>query len=249
MIKKDYFFEYGGLNSNEFGLQIKDWNYLDAPEKNIEEVEVLGKNGSLFIDHGNYKNRIIDITCLVDLRGRNKNEVANKMNEWLLLDASYKKLKISDDEEHYFEAICINKLSFTEILGDFFEIIISFSAKPFKKNNRENIVEVNKGETITVYNDSKIEAEPIIKVYATASEVNCGFTINNKNYSFGGHPKKEFIIDSELMYLYREENGIVENYNAYYKSDDFPMLKHGENIIKINSNINKIEINTNINYL
>lgn len=246
---KDYFFEYNGLNSNEFGLLIKDWNYLDSPEKNIEEVEVPGRNGSLFIDHGNYKNRIIDITCLVDLRDKDKNEVANKLNEWLLLDSSYKKLRISDDVDTYYEATCINKLSFTEILSDYFEIVISFSAKPFKKNNKNESIIILKGDTVTIYNPSKIEAEPILKITTTLKEAVCSFSLNNNSYSLANHPATEFTIDSELMYVYRDNNGLIENYNSYYRNDFFPTLQSGENIITGLKNIKQIELIPNIKYI
>lgn len=248
-MNKDYFFEFDGLNSNEFGLQIKNWNYLDAPERSFEEIEVPGRNGSLIIDDGNYKNRVIDITCLVDLRGKDKNIVGNKMNEWLLMDKQYKKLRISDDMDNYFEAICINKLSFSEILGDFFEIIISFSAKPFKKSSRNEMIEIKKNEVATIYNDSKVEAEPLIKVYTSIKGTVCSITINNYNYSFKNHPEKEFVIDSEMMHVYREINGLIENYNQYYTSDEFPILKHGENTISLVGNIDRIEIYPNIKYL
>lgn len=249
MAKKDYFFEYDGENSNNFGLLVKDWNYLDSPEKNIEEIEIDGRDGSLFVDYGNYKNRIIDITCLVDLRGQDKNTVATKLNEWLLIDKKYKKLRISDDMEHYFEAVCINKLSFVEIIEDMFEILITFSAKPFKKNEQNDAINVLKGETVSIFNPYKTESETLIKVTTTIAGIVNSFWVNNIQYRIANCKYKEFYIDTDLMYVYADDNGIMTNCNEAYQSEDFPVLGAGENIISGLSNIEKLEIIPNFKCL
>lgn len=249
-MQKDYFFTFDGINSNSFGLKIKDWNYMDSPEKDIEEVHVPGRNGSLFIDNGGYKNRVIDIICLVDLREADKNRIGTKLNEWLLFDSKYKELCISDDEMHKFQAVCINTLSFTEILRDYFEVMISFSAKPFKEENKEEPIILTKElQRVKIYNDSPFEAEPIIDFKCTVDGTVVSVFINDVPYGFSLHPEKEFTIDSEKMHVYREVDGIVENYNKYATFDEFPVLLPGENEVYFSGNIKELTIHPNIKYL
>lgn len=48
---------FGGECSKDFGLYISGSGAFNAPERDIETVEVPGRNGSLIIDNGRYKKR------------------------------------------------------------------------------------------------------------------------------------------------------------------------------------------------
>lgn len=245
-----YKFKFGGKCSSEFGIKIKNWNYLNSPEKNVEEIEIPGRNGSLFIDEGTYKNRIIDIECFIDLRGKNKTEMACKLSEWLLHDKSYRKLVFSDNSDYIYEAICINKLDFSEIVTDYFEFILSFSAKPFiSKTDIIQEINIDNSNGITIYNDSVIEAEPILEVETSLGGVTSYLIINNRRYELKEHKLGTIKIDSELMNVTRISGGLEVNYNEVMTNAEFPYLEVGENRISWEGNIKNIKLIPNIKYL
>lgn len=245
-----YKFQFGGRCSSEFGIKIKKWNYLNSPEKNIEEIEVPGRNGSLFIDNKTYKNRIIDIECFIDLRGKNKSEMACKLSEWLLHDKNYKELRFSDNQDYVYEAICINKLDFEEIIDDYFEFILSFSAKPFtKKVDIISEIDIKTSDGIVLYNDSIIEAEPIWEITTYGGNQTSYLIINNRRYELKNHKAGLITIDCELMNITYDNNGVINNYNDVMTNADFPYLDVGENKIIWEGFIKNIKLKPNIKYL
>lgn len=241
-----HYFEFDGISSKDFNIKIKKDNFLDLPERHFEELEIEGRNGSLFIDYGTYKNRIIDIECHIDLRNEDDIfTIASQMTKWLKKDCKYKKLISSQNEDYYYEAVCINKISFEEILKNYNSFILSFSAIPFRKaNNRKYTVKPSGG--VEVYNRGEI-CEPIIDVYAGEGDKDIKIIINERIHAFksvSGH----FVINSELMDVYKITDLENINYNTKMQSYDFPYLDEGKNTIVV-ENVEKIEINPNFLYL
>lgn len=241
----EYFFTYDGICSLDFGIKIKGDNALSSPERNFEEIEVPGRNGSVFIDGGNYKNKVIDIECNVDMRDEDIYSLASRMTKWLKEDMAYKELILSDDSDYYYEAVCINKIDFIEMLKGYYSLLISFSCKPLKKRKSESVTCTPVG-AIEIYNDGE-EAEPIIKVTCVDYDVNVSVYINENIYNFK-NVNGEFCINSEMMNVYKIGELKDENYNHKMENINFPVLKSGLNIISCH-NCKKIEINPNFKYL
>lgn len=246
-----YKFQYGGRCSSEFGIKIKNWNYLNIPERNIEEIEIPGKNGSLFIDQGTYKNRIIDIECYIDMRGKDKTRMASELTKWLLQDCQYKTLVFSDNDDYSYDAICINKIDFSELITDYFEFIISFSAKPFiNKTNASQEITISDANGINFYNDSVVEAEPIWEIETNMEGKTSYLIINNKRYQLYNHKLCTMKIDCELMNITKNPNTVFEtNYNEVLTNAEFPNLEVGDNKIMWEGNIKQIKLIPNLKYL
>lgn len=51
---------FGGVNSADFGIYISGEGVWDAPERDVESVDVPGRNGTLLLDRGRWKN--IEVT-------------------------------------------------------------------------------------------------------------------------------------------------------------------------------------------
>lgn len=243
-------FYYDGICSREFGLKIKSKNDLDAPLKNVEEIKVPGRNGSLFIDDDDYENKVIDIICLVDFRKVDEKEVATKLKEWLLKDTRYKKLQFSDDSEFYYEAVCVNKIDFSEMLNNYYEILISFSCKPFKVREMDKVIIRDNGWKI--YNDSALEAYPkmLIKLSKTASiPSTCNIYVNNQAIQLSLDKTKTYELDCELMNLTAISGEFIENANDRFISGDFPVLEAGDNSISWVGAVEEIVVYPNLKYL
>ena len=50
------YFVFGGKFSKDYGLYVSGSGTFNAPERDVELVEVPGKNGSLVLDNGRFKN-------------------------------------------------------------------------------------------------------------------------------------------------------------------------------------------------
>lgn len=57
-------FTFNGISSESLNLIVKDMPLVSRAEKNIETIEVNGRNGNLHIDNGNYLSRSYSIICL-----------------------------------------------------------------------------------------------------------------------------------------------------------------------------------------
>ena len=87
-----------------------------------------GRTGNLIIDDGSFENKIIEITALLDLRGKTSQEkktAINGIKTWLIGPKGYKTLVFDDTIEY--KAIC-KGVEISEVFNDYLEISIEFDA-------------------------------------------------------------------------------------------------------------------------
>ena len=227
-------FIYDDKNSKDFNIKIKSINNLSSPQRSIEKVSVLGRNGELIIDNGNFENFILTIECYLNCSSEDKNVISKEIKRWLQSDFSYKKLILSDDLEFYYEAYCDTKLDFEYISSNFESFLISFSCKPYKKEINDDVITIT--ESIVI-NNPYLASNPLIKVMGVGDVL---VNINNQKLILKGL-EDEIQVDCEIMNAYKKINGdIVLLNNKMYS--DFPVLESGENQISFEGNISKIEI-------
>ena len=228
------YFIYDDKNSKDFNIKIKSINNLSSPQRSIEKISVLGRNGELILDNGNFENFILTIECYLNCSSEDKNVMSKEIKRWLQGDFSYKKLILSNDTEFYYEAYCDTKLDFEYVSSNFESFLISFSCKPYKKEINENIVTIT--EPTNIYNDYT-PSNPLIKVVGSGDVT---VSINNQELILKGL-EDEIEVDCELMNAYKKVNdNIVLLNNKMYS--DFPILESGENQISFEGNISKIEL-------
>ena len=228
------YFIYDNKNSKDFNIKIKSINNLSSPQRSIEKVSVLGRNGELIIDNGNFENFILTIECYLNCSSEDKNVISKEIKRWLQSDFSYKKLILSNDTEFYYEAYCDTKLDFEYVSSNFENFLISFSCKPFKKKMNDDVITIT--ESIVI-NNPYLVSNPLIKVVGSGDVT---VSINNQELILKGL-EDEIEVDCDLMNAYKKINGdIVLLNNKMYS--DFPVLESGENQISFEGNVSKIEI-------
>lgn len=229
------YFTYRGKSSKDFCLKIKEINNLSSPSRALETLSVLGKNGELIIDHGNYNNFILEINCFLDGRPeRNGKEMdleslATELKLWLQTEFSYSEIAI-DDSEFFYEGYCNNSLDIKELFTNFAEVLLTFNCKPFKKTKTETIVITQNLQTVT---NDYMDSEPYMKIFGSGDIT---IAINNRPLKFKN--VEDYIeVDTELMNCFKGE--INQNNRMY---SDFPILTAGENVFSWEGNVTKIEI-------
>ena len=71
---------FDGQNSLDNGVYITAESSYDAPERDIEEIEIAGRNGAFLLDKGRWKN--IEVTYKAGAFGSNQTEFASKIKNF-----------------------------------------------------------------------------------------------------------------------------------------------------------------------
>lgn len=222
---------FGGECSKDFGLYISGSGAFNAPERDIETVEVPGRNGSLIIDNGRYKNVTQSYPAFVC---RDFPANANAVRAWLLAEPGYQRLEDTYNPDHFRLARYAGTLDFdVRALCRGAETTIAFDCKPqryLKLGEHKITITVN----TTIKNPTRYPALPQITVYGSgAGTITVGgetVTITN----IDGY----LTLDSEIQNAYKDK----QNKNSTVKLSEFPVFAPGETEITFSGGVTKIEI-------
>lgn len=190
---------------------------FDTPEKDVTFFEVPGRNGSLSISNGRYKNLTITVKCFI--RDDFKTNFAQLMN-FLLSQEGYCKLETSEEPDtfrmaQYVKALTPKTTPF--IKSGAFSLV--FECKPQKYLNTGDILRAV-GSEFTAVNPTLMEAYPYIEVEGTGA-LSFGGTELTLSQNTG-----TTVIDSEMQDAYE---GPI-NRNPYLTmTNGFPVLTAGNN--------------------
>lgn len=136
--KKDLMcFTYGeeGISSTFFSMIIEEVDGLISTyERDVELIEVPGRDGELLIDNKRKKSKDITVKGHIDVESLNGDitSLALGIEEWLQGTVSYKPLTFSDHRFIY-QAVCINQINLSEVIEDLCEFEIKFRVMPNPK--------------------------------------------------------------------------------------------------------------------
>lgn len=97
---------FGGVDSSEYGIYITGEAVYNAPERDVEFVEIPGRNGALALDKGRFKN--ITVTYPAGTFGKSQEEFREALSEFrnaIMSQTGYQKLKDSYHPDEYRMAI------------------------------------------------------------------------------------------------------------------------------------------------
>lgn len=250
-------FTLDGENSADYGLYISGDAVYDAPERNLELVDIPGRNGALAIDQGRFEN--IEVTYPAGIFADNQQDFAEKVDaarNWLGSKHYYVTLTDDYHPEYYRMALFRSGLSVSPVAynraGSF---QIKFECKPqrflvsgddpweqagnYQTLTDENSVDLQnesgvdiEGATTEIYtitNPTPWESKPLI--IATGSG---DIGIGNQSITVSGVSEGVNVyIDCDSMEIYRMTGSVPVNMSAYvaFGRNDFPTLAAGVNAI------------------
>lgn len=130
---------YNGIASDAFQIIVAGSGSEKAAARNREEITVPGRNGSIFIDSGSFKN--VKTTYDIVLPDATIENLA-AISRWLLGPEDYTKLQESEKPEYYREAIFDGSFEAVRAaLNEKGKATLSFTCKP-QKYLQENGQEV-----------------------------------------------------------------------------------------------------------
>lgn len=224
------YFTYMGRCSKDYGLYISGGGTFNAPERDVELVEVPGKNGSLVLDNGRFKNITVTYPAFIRQKFRDLSRMAR---EWLLGDSGYVRLEDSYNPEYYRLARFGGPLDFdTRVLNRSGECSLSFDCKP-QRFLIEGDIAIDVIGSTQLFNPFPFPARPLIRVYGTSGRLLVGDVI----VQISGI--SEYMdIDCDTMNAYKG----TQNCNVKINAQRFPLLPAGQTGISYEGNITHVQI-------
>ena len=221
---------YKGKCSKDFGLYISGSGTFNAPERDVELVEIPGKNGALVLDNGRFKNIAVTYPAFIRHKFRELSHVAR---EWLLSGSGYARLQDSYNPDYFRMARFGGALDFeTRVLNRSGECSLTFDCKPQRFLAAGEYV-IPTTEKMALFNPTPFPALPLIRVYGTSGTLMVG-----ENQIQIEKIEGYIDIDSESQNAFC---GSV-NCNADIYAPEFPVFNAGKTGISFEGNIEKIEI-------
>lgn len=228
------FFTFNGYNSYEYGVLISGNQTFDAPARDIDEIEIPGRDGVLTLDNGRFESIEHSYAAfIVDGFARNVEHFRN------MLMSVRGKARLTDTyhpDEFYMARYDdglkvktnrpINAGSFT----------ISFVRDP-RRFLLAGETQTELDATGSIINPTMFASKPLIRVYGNGSitigGVTCAITDNASNY---------IDIDCEMQDCYRGTTNM--NGSVTLSGDDFPVIPPGSNTVAL-TDVTKVIITPN----
>ena len=219
-------------NLSDFKVYAASEGVYNAPERDIEEVEIQGRNGTLTIDHGRFNN--IDIKYPMIMISENMEKDLEQLRNFLLAQRGYCRIEESFNPDEYREGRVPQKIKIKpKRYNNACTFDLEFDCKPqrFLKQG-EHVIEITTTGA-TIRNPTAFEAKPLIRAYGTGSLTMGGETIAIT-------AANEYTdIDCEMQNCFKGSTNC--NGNATMTTGGFPKLLSGYNIITF-SGFTKLEI-------
>lgn len=230
-----YDFNFRGRDSfKDFGICVAKRPPITSPQRNIEYIEIPGRNGALKVDDETYKDIVIPVECWFkskDIPGKTE-----EIKQWL--DGGEGPLIFSNQPDRFYIAHVSDQFDIAQEMKRFGQFQLNFRCRPFKYAvDNHPITLASPGALISPGNQP---SEPIIQVNGSG---NITLTINSISVllsNVSGH----VTIDSILKDAYKDTT--LKNNDM---TGDFPMLRPGENTISWTGTVTTLEITPNWRWL
>lgn len=227
---RDYFV-YDGKSSVDFNTYIADATQFDSPKRDVEKIEVPGRNGDLTIDNGRYRNQEHKYTVYVDGM---TSESMEDLRSWLMSASGYRELKDTLHPDEYYMARFTDEIKVEKSDRVAARLSLKFDRMPQRFLERGRIPISVEGAR-TIRNKTRYAAKPLIRAYGTGSFTISGVTIGiTQADSYTD-------IDCELEEAYKDTLAVSKNAYITLANNKFPTLVPGDNTITL-SGITRLEI-------
>lgn len=176
-------FTFDGVDSKDFGVYISDTGAFNAPERDVEMIEIPGRNGAYALDKGRFSN--IEVTYNAFVATDSESDYisgVNALRNALCSRKGYCRLEDEFNPNEYRKAVYKSGLKVSSVNDKAGEFTITFDCQPQRYlKSGETAISVESGGAIT--NPTLFNASPMIE--ATG---NGGITINDDVITLGTDP-------------------------------------------------------------
>ncbi|MCD8286524.1 MAG: hypothetical protein LUD50_04805 [Clostridia bacterium] len=246
---KRHFLEFNGVNSKQYHLYLSGPGVYNAPAPDVSTTSIPGVNGELIQNNAmagmrRFSNVDIQYTAFF-AEGLPIKTMAVK--SWLLSPTSYCRLIDDYDPTFYRMAICTNAVEFEVTRNRVAEMDLTFSCKPQRWLRSGETAQTFTASGEVLRNPFAFPAQPVIHVIGTGTTT---LTIGDYSVAInlslsGGY---DIALNCETQNAYYGDDHSVSSVigefcNDQIKSDYFPMLMPGDNVIEwTGSKVSKVTI-------
>lgn len=177
------YFEFAGLDSRDYKIVLSNDNGFDSPERDVEEVVIPGRNGTLILDNGRWKNQTITYNnCFIESSFETYFET---LRADICTKFGYQRLEDSFHPNHYrmamLEGTIEPKLG-TNYAAGYFDVKFNVKPQKFLKSG-ETAVSVSSGGAIT--NPTLFDSHPMLEATGYGNISIAGQEIKIENTTIG----------------------------------------------------------------
>lgn len=221
---------FDGKSSRDFEAWISGEGTFDAPERDVENIEIPGRNGDLHIDNGRYKNLPIRYPAFIT---KDFSQNFDAFKDYMLSQRGYKRLEDSYHPDYY--RLAEYKASISPKMGPLnragsFDIVFDCDPRRFLKSGEKAKIWTSGGQ---LKNPTMHTALPHIRAYGTG-------TLTISSISVTVNTASEYTdIDSEIQEAYK--GSISCNMNIIMTNGELPKFQPGINTISF-TGFSRLEI-------
>ena len=178
---------FGGVNSADFGIYISGEGVFNAPQRDVEMIEIPGRNGEFALDNGRFKNIEVSYPAF-NFEPDDYDSFVQNLSDFRNAICSlrgYQRLTDTFHPDEYREAVYIGGLEIKPVkYNTASEFTIVFDCKPQRwLTSGETEVAVDSGDTLT--NPTLFESSPLLEVTGYGTIEFNGYDIRLDDASVG----------------------------------------------------------------
>lgn len=234
--------QFGGVDSRDYGIYITGAAVYNAPERDVELVNVPGRNGALILDNGHWNN--IEVTYPAGSFAPDQATFAANFAAFrnaIVSQVGYQRLTDEYNAGEYRIAAYLSGLEVNPAgIGQAGQFEIRFNCKPQRwlTSGETEVVISASGATIT--NPELVASRPLIKVTGNGT-----LSVGDYTITISAGATNPIYIDCDIMEAYEINTGghIVERNNLIeYGGLTFPQIEPGANTVTWSGSITAVSI-------
>lgn len=177
---------FGGINSLDYGIYISGEAVFNAPEREVEMLQIPGRNGDFVLDHGRFQN--IEVSYPAGTFGDDQTDFREKLSDFrnaILSQVGYQRLTDSYHPDEYRLGVYASGLEVAPVhYNTAGEFVLTFNCKPQRwLTSGEDAVAIADGGTID--NPTLFESEPLLAVEGYGNINFNGYEVQLNNETLG----------------------------------------------------------------
>ena len=238
------YFELDKVSSLNFGIIMTALPKRVSPTRDVEEIAIPGRHGTLTIDRNRYNNTRVTYSCAFIPKhdGSFYNnlyyDAAAKIADFLKPTAAYRRLENSYEPQLFQLARVVVGPTIESIMDKAGVFDVTFDCMPqrFTWLGEQKRGFIHSGDVICNWDQP---SEPIITVYGKGNNT---LTVGSTVIQILDL-QDQLTIDCSMKNAYRKrEDGSIENANRKIKAEEFPVLVKGRTGISWSEGITKVDI-------
>ena len=119
-------FTINNKTNKDFNFKVKSSNHLLRPRKRLEFISIPGRTGDLILDDNSRENFNLVIEGYIDGRKSSLKTLSEQLDLWLNSSKGYQ--SIAFDDGTVLKAVLISEIDINEVVKNFGELTLEFSA-------------------------------------------------------------------------------------------------------------------------